>query len=361
MSRVLLACGGTGGHLAPGIALAQRLTDEGHECLLVVSSKAVDARMTANYPRLRFEPGKGRGFGPGLFARLAFFPALLGAVWSAWRLRRRFRPDALVCFGGFMSLGPALACRLAGVPVLVHEANRRPGKAVRLIARFAASVHLPAGVRLPGVAPARQHDSGYPVRAEIRPQSRDAARRALGFPTEGRLLLVTGGSQGARALSRWVEDNLEEFAVRGAHVLCLTGPGGREDEVRAPQSVVRFLPFCHQMAAAYSAADLAVARAGAGTLAELATCRTPAVLVPYPRSADDHQTANARVSEAAGCALMLPEAELGRLTTVVFGRLGDAAALAAMRDALALADAANRWEELARDTLTLAAGRPAAA
>jgi UDP-N-acetylglucosamine--N-acetylmuramyl-(pentapeptide) pyrophosphoryl-undecaprenol N-acetylglucosamine transferase len=318
--------------------------------------------MTSNYPRLSFVPGKGRGFGPGLVAKLLFFPALLGAVWSSWRLLRRFRPDALVCFGGFMSLGPALACRLAGVPVLVHEANRKPGKAVRLIARFADSVHLPAGVRLPGLAAERQHDSGYPVRAEIRPQAREAARRALGLPPTGRLLLVTGGSQGASSLNRWVEDNLEEFAIRGVHVLCLTGPGGREDEVRAPQSSVKFVPFCHQMAMAYSAADLAVTRAGAGTLAELATCRTPAVLVPYPRAADDHQTANARQSEQAGAAILLAESDLARLSTVVFERLADVAALAVMRDALALADAANRWEELARETLALAGRRrPAAA
>ena len=227
MSRVLLACGGTGGHLAPGIALAQRLTEDGHECRLIVSRKAVDARMTAHYPRLRFVPGKGRGFGPGLVGRLLFFPALLGAVWSAWRLLREFRPSVLVCFGGFMSLAPALACRLAGVPVLVHEANRRPGKAVRLIARFATSVHLPAGVRLPAVAAERQHDSGYPVRAEIRPEAREAARRALGLPPAGRLVLVVGGSQGAARLNRWVEAHLPAFAERGAHVLCLTGPGGR--------------------------------------------------------------------------------------------------------------------------------------
>ncbi len=361
MSRVLLACGGTGGHLAPGIALAQRLTEDGHECLLIVSRKAVDARMTAHYPGLSFVPGRGRGFGPGLLGKLLFFPALLGAMWSSWWLLRRFRPDALVCFGGFLSLGPSLACRLGGVPVIVHEANRQPGKAVRLIARFAAAVHLPAGVRLGGLAADRQHDSGYPVRAEIRPQARDAARRALGLPPTGRLVLVTGGSQGAHALNRWVEDNLEEFAIRGVHVLCLTGPGGREDEVRAPDSLVKFVPFCNQMAMAYSAADLAVARAGAGTLAELATCRTPAVLVPYPLAADDHQTANARQSAQAGAAILLAEADLARLSSTVFGRLNDAAALALMRDALALADAANRWEALAHETIALAGRRRLAA
>jgi len=354
MSRMLLACGGTGGHLAPGIALAQRLTEEGHECQLVVSSKAVDARMTSNYPRLRFVPGKGRGFGPGLIAKTLFFPALIGAVWSAWRQQRQFRPDALVCFGGFMSLGPALACWLTGVPVLVHEANRHPGKAVRLIARFAASVHLPAGVRLAGVVAERQHDSGYPVRAEIRPQARDAARRLLGLPPAGRLLLVMGGSQGAASLNRWVEEHVAEFTARSVHVLCLTGPGGREEELRTPQSVVKFMPFCHQMAAAYSAADLAVTRAGAGTLAELATCRTPAVLVPYPRAADDHQTANALQSASTGGAVLLAERDLGKLSAIVFARISDNGALSAMRDALALADAANRWEELAIETVSLA-------
>jgi UDP-N-acetylglucosamine--N-acetylmuramyl-(pentapeptide) pyrophosphoryl-undecaprenol N-acetylglucosamine transferase len=212
---------------------------------------------------------------------------------------------------------------------------------------------------LSGVAAERQHDSGYPVRAEIRPEAREAARRALGLPPSGRLVLVVGGSQGATRLNRWVEDNLEEFAVRGVHVLCLTGPGGREDEVRSPQSVVKFLPFCHQMAAAYSAADLAVARAGAGTLAELATCRTPAVLIPLPSAADDHQTANARESERTGAAILLPEAELNRLAVVVFDRLHDNAALSVMRDALALADAANRWDALATETVALAGGATA--
>ena len=171
------------------------------------------------------------------------------------------------------------------------------------------------------------------------------------------MVLVTGGSQGAHSLNRWVEDNLEEFAIRGIHVLCLTGPGGREDEVRSPDSLVKFVPFCHQMAMAYSAADLAVTRAGAGTLAELATCRTPAVLVPYPRSADDHQTANARQSELSGAAILLPETELPRLLRIVFERLADSAALAVMRDALALADASNRWEELAHETIALAGRR----
>ena len=176
----------------------------------------------------------------------------------------------------------------------------------------------------------------------------------MGFPVTGRLVLVLGGSQGANVLTRWVEGQLNEFAARGIHVLCLTGPQGREGEVRTESSTVRFLPFCHQMGLAYSASDLAVTRAGAGTLAELATCRTPAVLVPLPSAADGHQTANARFAAETGAALLLAERDLAQLAGLLYDRLANNAALAEMRDALALADAANRWEELFQETVQLA-------
>lgn len=355
MSRFLLACGGTGGHLAPGIALAQRLSEDGDECLLVVSRKAVDARMTAKYPALRFLPGSGRGFGPGLLGKALFFPAFVGAVWSSWRTLRSFGADAVVCFGGFMSLGPAVAAALTGVPVIVHEANRRPGKAVRLIARFARAVHLPSGVRIAGVAPERQVDSGYPVRAEIRPLPRVESRRALGLPEEGRMVLVLGGSQGASALTRWAESAMPELAARGAHLLCLTGPSGRDAVERHGAVTARFLPFCDRMAEAYASADLAVSRAGAGTLAEVAACRTPAVLVPLPTAADDHQSVNAAHLAGLGAVTCVPEPEIGRLTAEVCARLDDASGLARMREALAAADAANRWDELRRHAVAFAA------
>ncbi len=356
MSRVLLVCGGTGGHLAPGIALAQRLTAEGEECLLVVSEKVVDAQMMANYPRLKFTTGKGRGWGPGLGKKLLFFPALLAAVGAAWRLIGKFNPDVIVCFGGFMSLGPAMAGWLRGRPVVVHEANRKPGKAIRLIARFARSVHLPSGVRLPGLNLAVQRDSGYPVRQEVRPSARDVARRTLGFPATGRLLLVAGGSQGAHALTRWVEATASVFAQHEIHVLCLTGPQGRSEELRQGGYILKFIPFSHQMGQVYSATDLAVTRAGAGTLAELASCRTPAILVPYPLAAEDHQTANASYVAQTGAAVLLPERDLEQLTALVLNRIHDNTSLANMRDALALLDAQNRWEDLAIETLTLARG-----
>ena len=354
MSKILLACGGTGGHLAPGIALAESLQSKNHETLLIVSSKIVDQQMTAKYRGLNFVAGRGRGFGPGLINKILFFPSLFGAIYSSLKLVRQFRPSVLICFGGFMSLGPAIACKLCRIPVLVHEANRRPGKAVRLIARFAQSIHLPHGVRIKNISAERQHDSGFPVRKEIAPIAFDVARHHLDFPSTGRLILVTGGSQGAQVLTRWVESNHNNFNQKGIHVLCLTGAGGREGDVCNPSSIIRYLPFCNQMASAYSASDIAITRSGAGTLAELATCRTPAVLVPYAFAADDHQTANAVHAVEAGIAQMIAEKNIEKLNDVVFDLLNEPSKLLTMKETLARADAHNHWEEILKEVLELA-------
>jgi UDP-N-acetylglucosamine--N-acetylmuramyl-(pentapeptide) pyrophosphoryl-undecaprenol N-acetylglucosamine transferase len=253
-----------------------------------------------------------------------------------------------------MSLGPAIACKLCGIPVLVHEANRRPGKAVRLIARFAQSVHLPHGVRIKNISTERQHDSGFPVRKEITSIARDIARHQLNFPSTGKMILVTGGSQGAQVLTRWVENNHDSFKKNHIHVLCLTGAGGREGEVSHAESIIRYLPFCNQMASAYSASDIAITRSGAGTLAELATCRTPAVLIPYAFAADDHQTANAVHAVEAGTAQMIAEKNIDKLNDTVFELLNQSSQLQAMNDALARADGNNHWDEILKEVLDLA-------
>lgn len=351
MSRVLLVCGGTGGHLAPGIALAEQLAGRGVDCLLLVSGKGVDRRMAGRYPRLAFRRGLGRGWGGGLAGRLAFLGlGLLALADSLWLLLGR-RPRSVICFGGYLSLAPALVARVLGIPVHLHEANRVPGKAVRLLARVARTVHLPDGVRLPGAAPARLRVGGFPLRAEIAPRPSAAARAALGLPADGRVLLVMGGSQGSAALNLWAETSFPALAQAGVHLLCLTGPGGREGEVRSDGRLARFLPFCDRMADAYSAADLAVSRAGAGTLAELAACGVPAILVPLPSAADDHQSANARAVAAVGAARVRPESELAGLLAEVVGLLARPEQLAAMRAGQGGVHAGNRWDGLLREVL----------
>jgi UDP-N-acetylglucosamine--N-acetylmuramyl-(pentapeptide) pyrophosphoryl-undecaprenol N-acetylglucosamine transferase len=362
---VIIACGGTGGHLTPGIALAERLTDAGLRCILLTSHKNVDARLLEKYPALQFRraPGTGLTWTPRGVLRFAISQAR--ALCFATRLFRAERPSVFVSFGGFLTLGPALASRRAGVPVVLHEANRVPGKAVRLLGKLATRVWLPPGVRLP-FAPGVLRHAGFPVRREIAPLPRDAARRALGLPEGGRLLLVLGGSQGAAPLNAWVLANRHRFTA-DARVLCVCGP---EKNIPPDTEHVRFIPFCDRMPEALSAADLALARSGAGSIAEFIACALPSVLVPFPLAADDHQTANARHLAALGAARCITQKNLTPPTTdaataaannapattadEIFALLQNDAALAAMRAALLAAREHFSWHPLLTDILHLA-------
>lgn len=349
MSRVLLVCGGTGGHLAPGIALAEALDARGVRPLLLVSGKSVDAQMLARYPRLAFRRGWGRPWTGGLLGKLTFFAVgALAMLDSLWLLLSR-RPRCLVCFGGYLSLAPALVARVLGIPIHLHEANQVPGKAVRLLARLATTVHLPPGVNLSGLPFARLRTGGFPLRKEIIPRSRAEARAAMGLPVSGRCLLVMGGSQGALVLTQWAQKCWPQLAAQGHHLLCLTGPNGRAATDMLGNAVAHYLPFCDRMADAYGASDLAVTRAGAGTLAELAACGLPALLVPLPSAADDHQTANARARERQGAARLCAERDLPQLD--IGSLLADDASLAALREGAKRAHADNGWENLVQEVM----------
>jgi UDP-N-acetylglucosamine--N-acetylmuramyl-(pentapeptide) pyrophosphoryl-undecaprenol N-acetylglucosamine transferase len=210
-----------------------------------------------------------------------------------------------------------------GVPLVLHEANRQPGRAVRMLSGFARRIYLPPGVRLRGLPPQALRHCGFPVRQEIRRIPKREAREKLGLPLNGALLLVLGGSQGAQSLNQWVKDNFPALAMRGVNIVCVTGLGKHSDdklECVGPGGrtmVARFLPFCDDMATLLSAADLAVSRAGAGSLAEFVRCRLPAVLVPYPFAADNHQWENARCYERQGGGLVLAAHEMDRLLSEV--------------------------------------------
>jgi UDP-N-acetylglucosamine--N-acetylmuramyl-(pentapeptide) pyrophosphoryl-undecaprenol N-acetylglucosamine transferase len=319
VSRFLIACGGTGGHLAPGIALAEALQARGHETRLFISHKRVDSRLSERYPHLALVrvPGAPFGLRPDRFARCVWEQAR-GVAFSLRQLAS-FRPHAVVGFGGFTNAGVTVAARLLDIPVALHEANRVPGRAVRLLSRWAQRLYLPPGVRLPGRPGLTVRHTGLPVRAEVARMPREAARAALGVDPVQKLVVVLGGSQGSGRLNAWVEENVEALAAAGVQVWCVTGLGKGDAAVREfrPPSgaVVRawFEPFTDRVGTLLSAADLVVSRAGAGTLAELVRCATPAVLVPYPHAADNHQWANARHFERQGAGFALDENALAHL------------------------------------------------
>lgn len=319
MSKFLIACGGTGGHLAPGIALAGALHARGHTTMLFISEKKVDARLCAHYPQLSTVrvPGAPFGWRPDVHLRFHWRQAQ-GLLFSL-RFLREHRPDAIIGFGGFASAGVVMAGRLLGVPVALHEANRIPGLAIRVLSRFSRRLYLPPGVRLPGRLGLVVRHTGLPVRAEVARIPRDTARALLGVDPAQKLLVLFGGSQGSTALNDWLRQNLAQLAGEGVQVWCVTGLGKGEAGVRELHTrngtVVRawFEPFTDRVGTLLSAADLVLGRAGAGTLAELVRCETPAILIPYPHAADNHQQANAAYFEQQGGGLALAEQNLAGL------------------------------------------------
>lgn len=316
MSNFLIACGGTGGHLSPGIALADALHARDHTTTLLISHKKVDARLCEKYSDLKFRrvPGAPVGWRPDVFARFVWQQA--SGVRFSLGLLRELRPDAVIGFGGFTNAGVVAAARLKRIPVALHEANRVPGRAIRLLSRFAERLYLPMGVRLPGRLGLLVRHTGLPVRGEIVRMTRAEARAQLGIDPAKKLLVVVGGSQGSEPLNRWVDENLESLTQEGVQVYCVTGldrgaAGVREFRTKTGETVrAWFEPFSDRMGELLSAADLVLSRAGAGTLAELVQCETPAILVPFPQAADNHQWANARYFEQQGGGLVIDQTAL---------------------------------------------------
>jgi UDP-N-acetylglucosamine--N-acetylmuramyl-(pentapeptide) pyrophosphoryl-undecaprenol N-acetylglucosamine transferase len=363
VSNFLLSCGGTGGHLSPGIALAEGLLQRGHSVTLLISRKRVDGRLIEKYPQLHFEriPGSGFGWNPIVLGR--FIVSQSSGLWACARLIRKLRPRCILGFGGFTSASVVLAGRLFRVPVALHEANRVPGRAVRVLGRISRRVYLPPGVSLPSLASDSIRYVGLPVRKEIHAIPQSEAREALGLLPEGRVLAILGGSQGASPLNDWLRRELDALLDAGIQVYCVTGLGKDIPETierNSPAGVrVRaiFAPFCDRMAELISAADLVVSRSGAGTLSELIRCQVPSVLVPFPQAADDHQRANASWLAVKGGAVVIEQPFLASLRAEVCELLGNASQLAKMREALRQLDEADSFGLMLDDLEAIAAGR----
>jgi len=350
--KLVIACGGTGGHLFPGIAVAEAWTAGGGEALLLVSEKQIDALAAEGCGHLRFERLPSVAM-PRLLSLKTplFFLKLLGSLSRCRRLFKEFGADAVLGMGGFTSAAPLLAGRLLGLPTAVHESNAIPGRANRLNARFARSILLgfeACAKCFPGREVAVV---GTPLRPSMkRAPSRETAAASFGLDPSRPVLLAMGGSQGARRLNELVAASLPDFVRRGVQVLHISGPLDHEavlPRYEETPDAGTLLEFCHEMERAYAAADLVVCRAGASTLCELAFFEKPAVLVPYPFAADDHQTLNAELFSRPGAALLRQQKDLDEAGFVeeVADLLSDRERLGAMAQAMAgfsVPDAAER-------------------
>ncbi|MDR1456923.1 MAG: UDP-N-acetylglucosamine--N-acetylmuramyl-(pentapeptide) pyrophosphoryl-undecaprenol N-acetylglucosamine transferase [Puniceicoccales bacterium] len=324
MKYIAIACGGTGGHLTPGIALAQELDKRGYGTTLCISSKSVDRRLCEHYNKFNFisMPGCAFRWQPIDFCKF-IFKTLLAFI-RGWNHLGN-HPDAIVIsFGGFSAVGLCLAAFIRRRPIFLHEANLLMGRAIRWLTPLAKKVYIPPALKELELYRHRKKyiPMYYPVRNDFLPCSMNRARDLLGLPTYGRCLVVSGGSQGARALIEWTRAHEILLITLGYHIICLAGPAGTQAEIchcHADGRIyhVRYKTFSDHMHLLYSVADLIVCRAGAGTIAELIRCQKPSVLVPYPAAIGDHQTLNARAHAEAGMAVLLPQSRLSELVSII--------------------------------------------
>lgn len=359
MSRFLVICGGTGGHLSPGIAVAESLEARGHECRLLISNKEVDSRLVQKYSHLHFERSPGCAFSRSPLGFLRFVLEQTRAVFFVLWLILRFKPQALIAFGGFLTVGAVIAAKLLKVPVVLHEANRKPGRSVRMLSGMANRIYLPEGVTLSGLPPKTLRYCGYPLRKEIRRINKDQARRNLGLKVGGKLVLVLGGSQGAQSLNDWVGQSFDALARENISVYCITGlnkgtPGTLE-QMSDQGQVCRatFIPFTDRMTEVLSAADLVVARAGAGSIAEIIHCRVPCILVPFPHAADGHQLANARFLEQQGACVVVEQKDIASLLDEVLETVFNDWLLRRLRQNMTRIDREVASEVVVQDLLEL--------
>ena len=343
---VLFAGGGTGGHLMPGLSVAEELR---RRCaararlVFVGTESELERRMVEGrdfeyltLPSLKYTGSALRA--PAWAMRSA------GGLWAARRLVAKVGPDVIASLGGHAALAPSLAGALADIPIAAMEQNAIPGKVSKLLSWWAREVYVPwPGIESLFAHPDRVYVTGNPIRSELlqRPARAPAAVK-FGLDPHKKTLLVMGGSQGARFINRAVTESLPQLDAESDWLQVIHGAGAlHAEEVRAAYAGRKVraavLPFIDDMASAYAACDLALCRAGGTTLAELTALGVPASLVPLPIAANDHQRRNASFVAGAGAAFLLEQEDLsgGRLMTVLVNLLRNETCLARMRAASA--------------------------
>lgn len=350
--RILIAGGGTGGHLYPGIALARELQrrDPSTEISFVGTASGIEARVVPRegFPLalIRVAGLKGKGY----VERLQGFLLLPVAAIDAWRVLSRLRPAVVIGVGGFASGPVLLLASLRGYPTMLLEQNALPGVTNRLLARFvrAAAVNFEAALPF---FPRTGFVAGNPVRPEFFPAANEEANDRFNQPRDAARVLIFGGSQGAHAINVAMVEAAPRLAAAGIRLAITHQTGERDlDLVRTAYEragvQARVEAFIYQIDGEMKQADVVICRSGATTLAELAASGTPAILVPLPTSTDDHQRKNAEVFAASGAAMVIEERELpAGLAEALRVLLGDVNRLREMSRAsreLARPDAAER-------------------
>ena len=345
--KIVVACGGTGGHAFPGLAVAEELVRLGHDVTVWDSGRDIESSVMKRWKGAVFSTGARQ-----LSARNVF--SILFSVLRCRREMKRAKPDALLAMGSYSSLPPVLAARSCGVKIYLHEANTVPGKAVEFLSRFANAVAVSFDMTAKYLPDVKTVTTGLPVRADIANGTRFSF-----IPQNAFVVFVTGGSQGAHAVNLLLMDALALLKKdidarpgekRPLYVIHQTGVKDEGIVMGAYANAAlpaRVHAFENEMANAFASADVVVARAGASTCFELAACGKPALLIPLPSAVRDHQHYNAEAFAAKGAADEGIQAKLNarqvcRYLLNLYDNPEKARAMAEKMRALSVPDAAAR-------------------
>ncbi|MDB9372990.1 undecaprenyldiphospho-muramoylpentapeptide beta-N-acetylglucosaminyltransferase [Nodularia sphaerocarpa] len=347
--KLLIAASGTGGHLFPAIALAEKLSDYEIEWL-GVPNRLETQLVPQQYPLNTIAvEGFQQGFG---LSTLRILVQLMAAIIEVRRILKQGNFQGVFTTGGYIAGPSVIAARSLGLPVIFHESNALPGKVTRFFGPWCSVVALGFAEASKYLPRGRNVCVGTPVRSQFLDAGLDISLD-LPIPNGVPLIVVFGGSQGAVAVNQFVRQSAAAWFDAGAYVVHLTGDRDLEvDSLQHSQYIA--LPFYDNMAALLRRANLAISRAGAGSLTELGICGTPAILIPYPFAAEDHQAYNAEVFTQAGAALTFKQSELTTniLQTQVLNLLQSPTELAKMAEnakAIAVPDSAEKLASLVRE------------
>lgn len=360
---VAIACGGTGGHLFPGLAVAGQLKQRGCDVALLISPKDVDQQAVKAAAGMDIFTLPAVGLQNRNY--LAFVGSFVKSLVAARKIFRRRRPSAVVAMGGFTSAPPIFAAKGLGARTFLHESNTIPGKANRFLARFVDEAFVGFPEAAPRLRARKITATGTPVRPQFFQPSSIGHRSsaiALGLDPDRPVILVVGGSQGASGLNAMVLSALPLLAQKNWQWLHLTG-GNDFEKVKSAYAALGLdavvKSFHAEMALALGAATAAVSRAGASSLAEIAALRLPALLVPFPAAADNHQFFNARIYALSGAARLLEQKDSTpeKVAALLVELVEDDAARAKLRAALELWHAPNAAEKIAASIIAQVSSR----
>ncbi len=348
MARLLIAASGTGGHVFPALGVAEKLSD--YEIQWLGTPNRLEQSLVGDrYPLHTISVEGFQTRSP--LKKLQILLGLISSIFQVKKIIQKEKIEVVFTTGGYIASPAILAAKLSGIPAIIHESNYIPGKVTKLLSRFCDTVAL-------GFEGTKKYLPNTPtiwVSTPVRSQFYTPQSLDLNIPDNVPLIVVIGGSQGAVSVNQLVRQCVPEWLEIGAYVVHLTGKNDPDaDSLKHPQYIS--LPFYNNIAGLLQRADLAVSRAGAGTLTELAITKTPAVLIPYPFAAEDHQSFNAQVLVEAEAAYCYQQKELTdeKLRDIVLNLLKNPDKLEKMSQNssdLAVIDSAEKLAKLVKDAV----------